>query len=451
MVTAEFLRRTCQSCGLAGYNVSKFNEIFVLEDGTISVTKGNGKYGSQTIIRPDELTDATSSYNSALCYGKENIASMSVFSLEGFDEAFLLAWSRSANTNKDDEEYKSLMESRASSKEYPAGIPFPIWNVHTVPSDILADTETNGMCILCFSEKKQKFSYLILKDGQAISSQREYAALGMGSESILDIFKRKMTARKKNGYYYTIEQMLVEWRDFCWTLHEISLDWNDNGPLVPPKYPKRSETNKLIYGNKSKNNEDKALLASHIGSPRAITEDEEMALMVADCTLDVTADYRRVVEGCRKDSENNLYIEVDDNHEFVIPHDKIAEGHWIEDVFNLHTCDMNSFIGAYFLTLHANGLNEFTITPSMCSKNYFLHLKQWSVDREGNMTYKKKNNAEYCIEKSRLTEEDWIEHLLGSRDMNEFIPAYLYALYKADIKEVRCKFYDPNHFKFCGQ
>lgn len=62
--------------------------------------------------------------------------------------------------------------------------------------------------------------------------------------------------------------------------------------------------------------------------------------------------------------------------------------------------------------------------------------KDWIVDEDGTMTSKQK--PWYIIEGSRLTQKDWIKHLLekGWVDMNTFIPAYFYALKIIGKKEI---------------
>lgn len=62
--------------------------------------------------------------------------------------------------------------------------------------------------------------------------------------------------------------------------------------------------------------------------------------------------------------------------------------------------------------------------------------KDWEVKTDGTMISKLKPH--YTISGNRLTEKDWIKHLLekGWVDMNTFIPAYFYALKMIGKKEV---------------
>lgn len=59
----------------------------------------------------------------------------------------------------------------------------------------------------------------------------------------------------------------------------------------------------------------------------------------------------------------------------------------------------------------------------------------WVVDIEGNLDCPK---ACYFIEKDRLTEDDWISHLMGKvwLDFNTFLPAYWEALMINKIKDL---------------
>lgn len=62
--------------------------------------------------------------------------------------------------------------------------------------------------------------------------------------------------------------------------------------------------------------------------------------------------------------------------------------------------------------------------------------KDWIVESDGTITSKLKPH--YTINGNRLTEKDWIKHLLGKGwvDMNTFIPAYFYALKIIGKKEI---------------
>ena len=63
--------------------------------------------------------------------------------------------------------------------------------------------------------------------------------------------------------------------------------------------------------------------------------------------------------------------------------------------------------------------------------------KDWEVERNGTMVSKVR--PYYIIDNDRLTEKDWIVHMLdkGWVDMNTFIPAYFYALKIRGISELR--------------
>ena len=66
-------------------------------------------------------------------------------------------------------------------------------------------------------------------------------------------------------------------------------------------------------------------------------------------------------------------------------------------------------------------------------KNKVRIFGKWKVTNEGDLIY---DNGIYVIDENRLKDEDWILHLMESKgwiDLNEFIPAYFYAL---EIKEI---------------
>lgn len=60
--------------------------------------------------------------------------------------------------------------------------------------------------------------------------------------------------------------------------------------------------------------------------------------------------------------------------------------------------------------------------------------RDWLLSRQGDMYC----NNDYDIPASRLTEDDWLLHLMekGWFDANTFIPAYFEALRRANIKIV---------------
>jgi hypothetical protein len=65
-------------------------------------------------------------------------------------------------------------------------------------------------------------------------------------------------------------------------------------------------------------------------------------------------------------------------------------------------------------------------------------ISDWMVDKDGNLVNKEKA---YEIPRDRLTEDDWIIHMMekGWVNMNSFMPAYLEALKRAGHRSVRIK------------
>jgi hypothetical protein len=78
------------------------------------------------------------------------------------------------------------------------------------------------------------------------------------------------------------------------------------------------------------------------------------------------------------------------------------------------------------------------------SKDYQKTLTMWRVDKDGNLVWVKTkfgtNKTYYIIEKSRLTEDDWLTHMRGKMDVDEFgefVCAYFKACEMAGIKELK--------------
>ena len=86
-------------------------------------------------------------------------------------------------------------------------------------------------------------------------------------------------------------------------------------------------------------------------------------------------------------------------------------------------------------------LNDYLLDPS---KDYRQTLTMWRVDKHGNLIWVKTKNGTnksyYIIEKSQLTEDDWLTHMRGKMDVDEFgefACAYFKACEMAGIKELK--------------
>lgn len=85
-------------------------------------------------------------------------------------------------------------------------------------------------------------------------------------------------------------------------------------------------------------------------------------------------------------------------------------------------------------------LKDYFIDPS---KDYRQTLTMWRVDEDGNLIWVKTkygaNRSDYVIEKERLTEDDWLTHMRGKMDADEFgefACAYFKACEMAGITEL---------------
>jgi len=75
-------------------------------------------------------------------------------------------------------------------------------------------------------------------------------------------------------------------------------------------------------------------------------------------------------------------------------------------------------------------------------------FKNWYIEEDGTMYYMRDarrkfhyKKASYLIEGSRLKDDDWILHISGKvwTDLNDFIPAYFYALELRQINNLTIK------------
>ena len=78
------------------------------------------------------------------------------------------------------------------------------------------------------------------------------------------------------------------------------------------------------------------------------------------------------------------------------------------------------------------------------SKDYREKLTMWRVDKHGNLIWLKNkygiDKSDYIIEKRELMEDDWLTHMRGKMDTDEFgefACAYFKACEMAGIKELK--------------
>ena len=78
------------------------------------------------------------------------------------------------------------------------------------------------------------------------------------------------------------------------------------------------------------------------------------------------------------------------------------------------------------------------------SKDYRQTLTMWRVDKDGNLVWVKTKNGTnksyYIIVKEELTNDDWLTHMRGKMDADEFgefACAYFKACEMAGIKELK--------------
>ena len=88
-------------------------------------------------------------------------------------------------------------------------------------------------------------------------------------------------------------------------------------------------------------------------------------------------------------------------------------------------------------------LKDYILDPS---KDYRQTLTMWRVDKDGNLVLVKTKNGTnksyYIIEKSQLAEDDWLTHMRGKMDVDEFgefACAYFKSCEMAGIKELKVK------------
>jgi hypothetical protein len=88
--------------------------------------------------------------------------------------------------------------------------------------------------------------------------------------------------------------------------------------------------------------------------------------------------------------------------------------------------------------LRIGTMNEF-IESAKKEKFSLTDFGKWHVSKNGDMEY---DNGRYFIEASRISEDNWILHMLDSKgwiDYNEFIPAYFQALKNINKQFIKIK------------
>ena len=88
----------------------------------------------------------------------------------------------------------------------------------------------------------------------------------------------------------------------------------------------------------------------------------------------------------------------------------------------------------------ADELKDFLLDPS---KDYRKKLTMWRVDKHGNLIWVKdkygNKRSHYVIEKDALMDDDWLTHMRGKMDTDEFgefVCAYFKACEMAGITEL---------------
>jgi hypothetical protein len=81
------------------------------------------------------------------------------------------------------------------------------------------------------------------------------------------------------------------------------------------------------------------------------------------------------------------------------------------------------------------------------SKDYRRELSKFKVNLRGDLLIMRNNRWESLIKRERLTDDDWISHertKLDIKDFGEFVCAYLKALERLGIKNLRISIYGFN-------
>lgn len=76
------------------------------------------------------------------------------------------------------------------------------------------------------------------------------------------------------------------------------------------------------------------------------------------------------------------------------------------------------------------------------TKDYRIELKNWKINENGDLV--RTTKFHYTITKDRLKEEDWLSHMAGklnNEEYGEFVRAYFKACEMAGIKELNVHIY----------
>ena len=100
----------------------------------------------------------------------------------------------------------------------------------------------------------------------------------------------------------------------------------------------------------------------------------------------------------------------------------------------------------------SDNLKDHMLDPT---KDYRKELTMWRVDKDGNLIWLKNkfgtNKSYYIIQKKELSESDWLTHMRGKMDSDEFgefACAYFKACEMAGITELKVTLRGEFNFSF---
>lgn len=101
--------------------------------------------------------------------------------------------------------------------------------------------------------------------------------------------------------------------------------------------------------------------------------------------------------------------------------------------------------------MNRDEFKEFLIDPSV---DYRRELSRFRVNGRGDLLFMQNNRWEIMISHERLTECDWISHMVGKSyvTFGEFVAAYLKALERVGIRNLNIAVYGfDDSFKFADE
>lgn len=157
-----------------------------------------------------------------------------------FELAFTKAWSRSADTDKEDPGYQEfarvMNENALDGSGCAADLFAPTPDLNTLTEKQIQNNRfANNRILLEYCEEQQHFHYNMIHDGVPNNTYSEkYRVIAETTDRVASPFTGMMHARKINGAIFTFDQVVAEWNYYVFLLLHFSSNVQDYGNFNNP-------------------------------------------------------------------------------------------------------------------------------------------------------------------------------------------------------------------------